>query len=204
MQELLGAATESNFVTAVWMIAEFVKNQEILHKVRQEIAEKAVDGGELKESHLSECAYLQACIKETFRVHIPGPFGVPRRATQDCVVNNYAIPKDSTVILNSWAMQRDPYIWEDPANFKPERFLGSKIDYRGAHYEFLPFGAGRRMCPGINPAIRNLQLVVASLVHYFDWGLPHGKDPSQLDTFSDTFGTSLRREKPLYLIPTPR
>ncbi|KAK6159754.1 hypothetical protein DH2020_003135 [Rehmannia glutinosa] len=202
--ELLIAGTDSTTITAVWLMAELIKNQEILLQVCKEIANKAFEGDELNESLLFECQYFQACIKETLRLHIPGPFAVPHRATETCKVNNYTIPKDSIVLVNGWAIQMDPNNWEDPTSFKPERFLNSTIDFkRSTNFEYIPFSAGSRMCPGQNVAIKGVQLVVASLVHYFDWSLPNGEDFSKLD-LSDRFGTTLKKDKPLYLIPRPR
>ncbi|KAK6155761.1 hypothetical protein DH2020_010009 [Rehmannia glutinosa] len=203
--ELLIAGTDSTTITAVWLMAELIKNQEILYQVRKEIANKAIiEGNKLNESLLSECQFFQACIKETLRLHIPGPFAVPHRATETCVVNNYTIPKDSIVLVNGWAIQTDPNNWgEDATSFKPERFLNSIIDSKGTHFEYIPFSAGSRMCPGQNVALKGVQLVVASLLHYFDWSLPNGKDPSKLD-LSDRFGTTLKKDKPLHLIPRPR
>ncbi|KAK6132129.1 hypothetical protein DH2020_034120 [Rehmannia glutinosa] len=204
LTELLIAGTDSTTITAVWLMAELIKNQEILHQVRDEIANKAIiEGNKLNESLLSECQYFQACIKETLRLHIPGPFAVPHRATETCKINNYTIPKDSIVVVNGWAIQMDPNNWEDPTSFKQERFLNSTIDSRGTYFEYIPFSAGSRMCPGQNVALKGVQLVVASLVHYFDWSLPNGEDFSKLD-LSDRFGTTLKKEKPLYLIPRPR
>ncbi|KAH6783901.1 hypothetical protein C2S52_008860 [Perilla frutescens var. hirtella] len=204
LMELLLAATDSTSITAVWLLAELIKNEEILDKVRKEIAKNAVEGGMLKESLVSECSYFEACIKETLRLHIPGPLAIPHRAIKSCRVNNCMIPKDSIVVVNAWAIHLDPNVWEDPNTFKPERFLGSKIDFKGAHFfEFIPFGAGNRMCPGWNVGVKGVQLVVAALVHHFDWSLPHGQNPSDLD-MTDKFGTSLKMEKPFYLIPQIR
>ncbi|KAK4479997.1 hypothetical protein RD792_013054 [Penstemon davidsonii] len=107
------------------------------------------------------------------------------------------------ILVNAWAIQVDPNNWKEAVVFKPERFLDSKIDFRGTHFEFIPFSAGQRMCPGFNMGFRNIQLVVACLVHYFDWSLPNGLAPNKLDT-NDKFVTTLKREKPLCLIPTPR
>ncbi|KAK6155757.1 hypothetical protein DH2020_010005 [Rehmannia glutinosa] len=206
LTELLIASTESTIITVVWLMAELIKNQEILHKVREEISDKAVEENDhvlINESLLSECQYFQACIKETLRLHIPGPFSLPRQATETCKVNNFTIPKDSIVLVNVWAIQTDPNNWEDATSFKPERFINSKIDFKGAHFDFIPFGAGQRMCPGSNVAIKGVQLVVASLVHYFDWSLPNGEDYSKLD-LSDRFGTTLKKDKPLCLVPRIR
>lgn len=93
-----------------------------------------------------------ACIKETLRIHISGPFLIPHRAIETCKIGNYVIPKDSMVLVNTWATGQEPDSWKDADVFNPDRFLGSKIDFRGTHFDFIPFSAGRRMCPGINVA----------------------------------------------------
>ncbi|KAL0452612.1 UNVERIFIED_CONTAM: cytochrome [Sesamum latifolium] len=129
----------------------------------------------INDSILSTCEYFQACVKKTLRLHIPGPFLIPHQALENFVLNDYTIPKDSIVVVNAWAIQLDPENWKDAKSFKPDRFLGSKIDFRGNHFEFIPFSSGRRMCPGFQIGFRNVQLVVACLIHYFDWSLPDGK-----------------------------
>ncbi|KAK6155760.1 hypothetical protein DH2020_010008 [Rehmannia glutinosa] len=205
LTELLIGGTTSTTTTTMWLMTELMKYQECLDKLRKEIANKAVDegGNTLNESLLSQCQYLQACIKETLRLHVPSPLGVPHRAIETCKVNNgYTIPKDSIVMVNVWAIQMDPNNWEDASSFKPERFL-SGMDFKGINFKYIPFGAGQIMCPGANVAFKGVQLVVPSLVHYFDWSLPNGKDLGVLDT-SDRFRTTFLKDKPLYMIPKPR
>ncbi|EYU45168.1 hypothetical protein MIMGU_mgv1a023853mg [Erythranthe guttata] len=203
LMELLIGATDSTTITTVWLIVELIKNPEMLSKVREEIAQ-AVEGDELNESLLSNnCNYFQACIKETLRLHVPAPLLVPHRAIETCKVNNYTIPKNSMVLVNSWGIARDPKYWEDATIFKPERFLDSNIGYRGTHFEYLPFGTGLRMCPGSAVAFKNIQMLVGSLLHYFDWSLPNGDDPISID-MSETYLTTLKKEKPLLLVPKLR
>ncbi|KAK6156571.1 hypothetical protein DH2020_010819 [Rehmannia glutinosa] len=201
-RELLIGATDSTTITTVWLIVELMRNKETLTKVRDEIAQ-AVEGDELNETLLSQCNYFQACIKETLRLHVPAPMLVPHRAIETCKVNNYVIPKDSMVLVNAWAIARDLNYWEDATSFKPERFLDSKIGYRGTHFEYLPFGTGLRMCPGSTVAFKNIQMLVGSLLHYFDWSLPNGADPTTIDT-NEKYFTTLKKEKPLLLIPKLR
>ncbi|KAL0358984.1 UNVERIFIED_CONTAM: Corytuberine synthase [Sesamum angustifolium] len=203
-QELLIAGTDSTIITIVWLTAELIKNQDIFLRLREEIGQAIKPNSTtLDESILSRCEYFQACIKETLRLHIPGPFLVPHQALENCNLNNYLIPKDSIVLVNAWAIHLDPNNWEDAASFKPDRFLDSKIDFLGSCFEFIPFSSGRRMCPGFHMGFRNILLVVASLVYYFDWSLPGGEDLRNLD-MTDKFGTNLKREKPLYLVPRLR
>ncbi|XP_075484883.1 putative (S)-N-methylcoclaurine 3'-hydroxylase isozyme 2 [Primulina tabacum] len=202
LTELLIAGTDSTIITIIWLVVELLKNQEILSRVRDEIA-TTIERNSIIESRLSECQYFQACMKETLRLHIPGPFLLPHRAIRDCNVNSYDIPKDSMILVNAWAIQVDSNNWEDASVFKPERFLESKIDFKGSHFEFIPFSAGQRMCPGFNMGFRNIQLIVACLVHHFDWSLPDCGDPKSLDT-GERFGTTLKRDQTLHLIARVR
>ncbi|KAI3465046.1 hypothetical protein Pfo_021709 [Paulownia fortunei] len=202
LMELLIGATDSTTITTVWLMVELIRNKEKLSTVRDEIAQ-TVEGDEINESLLSQCHYFQACIKETLRLHVPAPLLVPHRATETCKVNNYVITKDSMVLVNAWGIARDPNYWEDAASFKPERFLDSKIGYRGTHFEYLPFGTGLRMCPGSTVAFKNIQMLVGSLLHCFDWSLPNGADPTTIDT-NEKYVTTLKKEKPLLLIPKLR
>ncbi|GER30050.1 cytochrome P450 superfamily protein [Striga asiatica] len=202
LMELLIGATDSSTITTVWLIVELIRNQDMLSKVRHEL-ENVVDGDELNEALLTECRYFHACIKETLRLHVPAPMLVPHRALETCKVNDYVIPNDSVVLVNAWAIARDPNYWEDATNFKPERFLDSKVGYRGTHFEYLPFGTGLRMCPGSNVAFKNIQMLVGTLLHYFDWSLPNGANPTTID-MGEKYLTTLKKAKPLLLIPKLR
>lgn len=182
-------------------MAELVKNQETMKKLQEELDKEMVIN---QESNIMKLPYLQACVKETLRLHPPAPLLLPHRASETCQVMNYKIPKNAQVLVNVWAIGRDPLVWNEPLKFKPERFLEDcSIDFEGNDFEFLPFGAGRRICPGLSMAARHVPMVIASLVHCFDWSIPHGKDPQQLD-MNERFGVTLQKEQPLLLIPKPR
>ncbi|KAL9375897.1 hypothetical protein Peur_032776 [Populus x canadensis] len=200
--ELLSAGTDTTATTVEWAIAELLKNKEVLKKVSEEI-KREIDTNSLKESHVSQLPYLNACVKETLRLHPPVPFLIPRRALETCKVLDYTIPRDSEVIVNVWAVGRDPSLWEDPLSFKPERFLGSDLDFKGQDFEFLPFGAGRRICPGLPMAAKQVHLIIATLLYHFDWSLPNGEDPAMLD-MSEKFGITLQKEQPLLAVPRRR
>ncbi|XP_059655811.1 (S)-N-methylcoclaurine 3'-hydroxylase isozyme 1-like [Cornus florida] len=199
LQELFAAGAETSALAIEWVMAELIKNPESMKKVREEMT-REIKQDLLKESHLPHLHYLQACFKETLRLHPSAPFMLPHRAPDSCKVMNYTIPKNSQVLVNVWAIGRDPMIWEDPLNFKPERFLNSTLDFKGTDFEFLPFGAGRRICPGLPMAAKLVPLIVASLIHYFDWSLPHGNDPIKLD-MNEKVALTLQKEHALVLIP---
>ncbi|KAI6683885.1 hypothetical protein NL676_029798 [Syzygium grande] len=144
--------------------------------------------------------FLQAVVKETLRLHPPLPLLIPRNALKDNNFMGFDIPKDAQVLVNAWGIGRDPDAWEDPLAFKPERFLGSKIDYKGQNFELIPFGSGRRMCVGLSLAHRVLHLGLATLLHHFDWELGGGLTPATLDMRERT-GITLRKLHPLKVIP---
>ncbi|KAJ9706595.1 hypothetical protein PVL29_001858 [Vitis rotundifolia] len=200
--ELLAAGADTSSSTLEWAMAELIKSPESMKKVHEELAREISDNL-LKASDLPHLPYLQACVKETLRLHPPVPLLLPRRASVSCEVMNYTIPKDSQIWVNAWAIGRDPMIWEDPLVFKPERFLNSAVDFKGNNLEFIPFGAGRRICPGLPMAARLLPLILASLTHFFDWSLPNGTTPDELD-MNDKFGVTLQKELPLLIIPKVR
>ncbi|KAL6979631.1 hypothetical protein U1Q18_021286 [Sarracenia purpurea var. burkii] len=199
--ELFIAGTDTTTSTIEWAMAELIRNPQPMTKLRQELAQE-IGRNSPAESHIPHLPYLQACVKETLRLHPPVPFLLPHRALSSCTVMNHAVPKDAQVIINLWAIGRDATIWEDdPLRFKPERFMGAcDRDYKGNDFEFLPFGAGRRICPGIPMALKIMPLVLASLIHFYDWALPDGDDPSRLN-MGEKFAISLQKEQPLVLIP---
>nr|GEX74427.1 cytochrome P450 [Tanacetum cinerariifolium] len=116
-------------------------------------------------------------------------------------VGGFVVPKDAQIICNVWAIGRDPKVWSDPEKFMPERFLGVEIDYRGQNFELIPFGGGRRMCPGLNIAHRMLHLMLSSFIYNFDWKLEGNLRVEDLD-MSEKFGLALPRNVPLMLVPT--
>ncbi|XP_059643413.1 probable (S)-N-methylcoclaurine 3'-hydroxylase isozyme 2 [Cornus florida] len=198
--ELFSAGTDTTTSTIEWAMAELIKNPESMERVCEELT-REINQHSLKESHLPQLPYLQACVKESMRLHPPGPLLLPRRAPDSCKVMNYTIPKNSQVVVNVWAIGRDPMVWEEPLKFKPERFLNGTLDFKGNDFEFLPFSAGRRICPGLPMAAKQVPLILASLLRSFDWSLPHGNDPNELD-MNEKFSITLQKEQPLVLIPT--
>ncbi|KAI8028847.1 Corytuberine synthase [Camellia lanceoleosa] len=207
LQELFSASTESTSLITEWALTELIRNQEAMQKVRNELA-KGVAGDTVRESDLPQLPYLEACVKETLRLHPPAPLLLPHRAVQTCQVMGYTIPEDSRVLVNIWAIGRDPTLWNDPSNFKPERFLKSNLGlgYMGKDFEYLPFGSGRRMCPGQPLALRMLPLILASLLHHFDWVLPIPTNVAGLAEMdmTDKLDMTLQKEEKLRIIPKLR
>ncbi|XP_028789980.1 cytochrome P450 76A2-like [Neltuma alba] len=198
--ELFLAGSETTSSAIEWSLTELLCNPETLTKAKAELSEVVGSDRKVEESDIENLPYLQAVIKETLRLHPPIPMLVPRRAIHDTEFMGYFVPRHTQVFVNAWAIGRDPDAWEDPLAFKPERFLGSKIDYKGSHYELIPFGAGRRMCAGVPLAHRTLHLVLSSLLHHFDWTLAGDVTPSTMDT-RDRLGITMRKLEPLFALP---
>lgn len=180
-------------------MVELTRSPRCMKIVQEELA-REISQGMVTESDLPKLPYLQACFKETLRLHPPAPLLIPRRALESCQVMNYTIPKDSKVQVNVWAIGRDPEYWKDPLVFKPERFLDLSLEFKGNDFEYLPFGSGRRMCPGMPMASKQVPLVLASLLHFFDWSLPYEQNPENL-SMRAKYGLTLVKEEPLILIP---
>ncbi|KAK9059648.1 hypothetical protein SSX86_020352 [Deinandra increscens subsp. villosa] len=198
VMELFVAGTNTTTSTIIWVMTELIRHKEVMSKIEQEI-QKHIISDQIPISQLSQLTYLQACIKETFRLHPPVPLLLPHLAVETCNVMNYTIPKNTKIFVNVWAMGRDPTLWDDPCRYNPERFTDLKLDYKGQDFELLPFGSGRRMCPGLPSGIKSVEYILASLIHEFDWGVPNGDDPSKLDV-NEKFGIAMKRENPLKLI----
>ncbi|PON67005.1 Cytochrome P450, E-class, group I [Parasponia andersonii] len=173
--DLLTAGTDTTSTAIEWTLAELINHPKVLETAREEIDRVVGNTRLVRESDGPDLPYIQAIIKESLRLHPPTPL-VSRKCVKDCEIGNYIIPANATVFINTWAMGRDPNNWESPLDFWPERFLqaheGGKNDLqrdvRGGHFELLPFGFGRRMCPGMNLAIQILPTLVAAIIQCFD------------------------------------
>lgn len=184
-------------------MVELLRHPEKMSIVRDEIRLVIGENGQIEESDIARLPYLQAVVKEIFRLHPPVPFLLPHKAKSDVETNGYIIPKNSDILVNVWASGRDHSIWEKADMFMPERFLNSNvhIDYRGQDFELIPFGAGRRMCPGLPMAHRMVHLMLATLIGNFGWKLEQGKKPEELN-MAEKFGTTLQKAIPLMAVPT--
>ncbi|EYU25266.1 hypothetical protein MIMGU_mgv11b017547mg [Erythranthe guttata] len=185
-------------------MAELMLHPTVMSKAHKELSDIVGLNNTVEESHIPKLKYLEAVVKETMRLHPAIPLLIPRSPSQSSTVGGYTIPRNTMVFINVRSIQRDPSIWDNPLEFKPERFLdgeSGKCDFRGNHFHYLPFGSGRRICTGIPLAERMLTHLLASLLHSFDWEIPKGE--STLD-MSEAFGIVLRKATPLVGIPNPR
>ncbi|XP_057451217.1 geraniol 8-hydroxylase-like [Lotus japonicus] len=197
---LFAAGTDTITSTLEWAMAELLRNENAMSKVKQEMEQIIGKGKLVEESDVARLPYLQAVLKETFRLHPLVPLLIPRKANETVEISGYTIPKDATILVNQWAMGRNSSVWENAELFSPERFVGSEIDIKGHHYQLTPFGGGRRICLGMPLAIRTLYLMLGSLINCFNWRLEDGLTIDDID-MEDKFGLTLVKAQPMRLIP---
>ncbi|KAL5751727.1 hypothetical protein ACOSQ2_022234 [Xanthoceras sorbifolium] len=188
--DMLAAAMDTSAATLEWTLSEVIKYPRIMKKMQNELENVVGRDKMVEESDLDNLEYLDKVIKESLRL-------------EDCIVNGFHISKKSWIFINAWAIGRDPDAWNDPNNFYPERFVGTNIDLRGRDFQLIPFGSGRRSCAGMQLGLTVVRLVVARLIHCFDWELPNGMVATELD-MTEHFGIVISRAKKLLAIPTYR
>ncbi|GLJ36128.1 hypothetical protein SUGI_0724710 [Cryptomeria japonica] len=204
--ELFLGGTDPTTTTIEWVMAELIRNPQKMKRVQQELDDVVGLKRKVEGHDLDRLPYLDAVVKETFRLHPAVPLLVPLKSVRDCEIEGYMVPKDAQVTVNLWAIGRDPAIWKEPLEFMPERFLegdNSEIDYRGHNFELIPFGAGRRQCLGRPFGIRMVHWTLAAFLHSFDWALPCGITCKQID-MRDDFGLVLKKTVELNAVPIAR
>ncbi|NP_001296629.2 isoflavone synthase precursor [Cicer arietinum] len=172
--DFFSAGTDSTAVATDWCLSELINNPRVMKKAREEVDSVVGKDRLVDESDIQNLPYIRAVVKETFRMHPPLPV-VKRKCTEECEINGYVIPEGALVLFNVWAVGRDPKYWDRPLEFRPERFLenagegdAGSIDLRGQHFQLLPFGSGRRMCPGVNLATAGMATLLSSVLQCFE------------------------------------
>ncbi|KAJ8446305.1 hypothetical protein Cgig2_005836 [Carnegiea gigantea] len=197
--DIIVAGTDTSAAMVVWTMTELIKNSAVMRKVQDELRNLIRGKNFIDEDDLPKLTYLKAVVKETFRFHPAAPLLIVREAIQNCSIQGYDILPKSLLLVNVWAIGRDPEIWDNPEKFMPERFLGSSVDFKGQDFELIPFGAGRRMCPGMLLGIANLELALANLLYSFDWELPIGVKKEDIDTDMIP-GIAMHKKNPLCFV----
>jgi len=183
-------------------MAELLQSPSSMAKARDELAQALGPKQEIEESDVGQLKYLQAIVKETFRLHPPAPLLLPRQAETTTEIRGYTVPKGTRVLVNVWAIGQDRELWAEPEKFVPERFLEKEIDFRGRDFELVPFGSGRRICPGLPLAARMVHLKLSTLLHRFQWRLSADVERNGVD-MSETFGVTLGMSTPLQAMAKP-
>ncbi|KAH9767463.1 Xanthotoxin 5-hydroxylase CYP82C4 [Citrus sinensis] len=199
---LIVAAADTTVVTLTWAIALLLNNRDVLKKAQDELDIQVGTKRQVNGSDMRNLVYLQAIIKETMRLYPALPLLLPHESIEECTVNGYHVPAGTQLFVNAWKIQRDPCVWEEPCQFQPERFLTTHkdIDVRGQNLELIPFGSGRRMCPAVSYGLQVMQLMLASLVHGFDFTTPSG-EPVDM---AETMGLTSAKATPLEVLVSPR
>ncbi|KAL3616318.1 hypothetical protein CASFOL_039708 [Castilleja foliolosa] len=199
---LILAGSDTTAIHITWLLSLLLNHPHVMQRAQHEIDTKVGKDRWVQDSDINNLVYLQAIVKETLRLFPPGPLSVPHEATQDCHVTGYHVSKGTRILVNVWKLHRDPRIWPEPEKFMPERFLTShaEVDFNGHCYEFVPFGSGRRSCPGITFATQVTHLAVARLLQGF--GLKTESD-GPVD-MTEGMGITLPKANPLEVIVTPR
>ncbi|XP_034681202.1 xanthotoxin 5-hydroxylase CYP82C2-like [Vitis riparia] len=196
------AGNDTIAITLTWALSLLMNNPRALKKAQEELDFHVGRNQQVYESDIKKLVYLQAIIKETLRLYPVGPLALPHEAMEDCTIAGFHIRAGTRLLVNLWKLHRDPTIWSDPLEFQPERFLTKHVglDVRGQHFELLPFGSGRRMCPGISLALEVLQLTLARLLHGFELGVVAD---SPLD-MTEGVGVTIPKATPLEVTLVPR
>ncbi|KAG6499216.1 alpha-humulene 10-hydroxylase-like [Zingiber officinale] len=203
VMEIFLAGTDTSSTTIEWAMSELIKNPKAMEKVQKEMREVMKGKTKLEESDILKFSYLNLVIKETMRLHVPVPLLMPRVCKETCEVMGYRVPAGAIVLINAFALGRDEQYWgSDAESFKPERFEGGSVDFKGFNFEFLPFGVGRRMCPGINFGLSTVEVGLAHLLFHFNWQLPRGMKIEDLDMM-EVFGVTSSRRSPLFVLANP-
>uniref|UniRef100_A0ACD5VLB5 Uncharacterized protein n=1 Tax=Avena sativa TaxID=4498 RepID=A0ACD5VLB5_AVESA len=201
MLDMFAAATDTTFMVLERVMAELMNHPSEMRKLQNEIRAAVNGASRVTEGHLEQLHYLRAVIKETLRLHAPLPLLLPRETLEDTELLGYRVPARTRVVINVWAIGRDPTTWERAEEFVPERFGDGQEEYMlGQDFSLVPFGAGRRGCPGGGFAAPSMELALASLLYHFDWELPNGV--SKVD-MTEQFGISVRLKVPLHLVAKP-
>ncbi|KAI4296805.1 hypothetical protein L6164_036728 [Bauhinia variegata] len=196
---ILVGGTDTSAATTIWAMVELMKNPRVMNKAQAEIRNLCGKKGFVEEEDIHELSYLKDVIKETFRIHPTAPLLVPRETTKKFTVDGYEIQEKTIIYVNAWAIHRDPKIWSDPESFYPERFLNNIIDFKGQDFELIPFGSGRRICPGLHMGIATVELVLANLLYKFNWEMPIGMKGEDIDT-EVLSGLTQHKKNPLCLV----
>ena len=187
-----------------WLMAEIIRHPNVMKKVQEEVRRVVGEKTNIEMNDINKMEYLTCVTKENLRLHPPVPLLVPRETTKNIEMGGYHIPAKTRVFINAWAIQRDPRLWDRPEEFIPERFQNNSVDFKGQDLQFVPFGIGRRGCPGMSFGVASTEFVIANLLYWFDWKLPEdgvlGKKNMDM---SEVNGLAVHKKFALHLVPIP-
>ncbi|KAF8032436.1 hypothetical protein BT93_D1376 [Corymbia citriodora subsp. variegata] len=208
IQDMIAAATDTSAVTNEWTMAEVIRHPRVQRKIQEELDSVVGPDRMVSESDLARLNYLRCVVRETFRMHPAGPFLIPHESVRDTTLNGYHIPAGTRVFINTHGLGRNPDVWDDVEEFRPERHRpadgGSRVEIsHGPDFKILPFGAGKRKCPGAPLGTTLVLMALARLFHCFDWSPPGGQRPEDIDT-AEVYGMTMPKARPLVTVARPR
>lgn len=184
-------------------MSELMKRPDLIKKATEEIDRVVGRQRWVEEKDIPQLPYIDAIMKETMRKHPVAVLLAPHLALEDCTVAGFDIRKGTRVFINTWSIGRDPSVWDKPEEFRPERFLDKAFDVKGQHFELLPFGSGRRMCPGYSLGVKMIKSSLANMLHGFNWKLPAHMKPEHI-SMDEVYGLATIRKFPLVAVVEPR
>ncbi|KAL0326413.1 UNVERIFIED_CONTAM: Trimethyltridecatetraene synthase [Sesamum radiatum] len=202
LQNLLVGGSDTSATTVEWAISEILRQPRIIEKAKEELDRVIGRNRWVEEKDYSQLPYIDAIIMESMRLHPLATFLAPHYAMNDCKVAGYDIAKGTTVLVNTWSIGRDPIAWDSPLEFMPERFLGKEIDMTGSNFAMLPFGSGRRRCPGYNLGLKVVRTTLANLLHGFELKLVEGMRAEDI-SMEEEYGLTTHPKEPLSIIMEP-
>ncbi|TVU09256.1 hypothetical protein EJB05_42713, partial [Eragrostis curvula] len=201
LSDVFLGGVDTSSITMTWAMAEMIRKPWVLKKVQDEIRAAVGNKVRVQPDDMSKLRYLKMVIKETMRLHPPAPFLVPRENLRPVKISGYDVPAKTRLLVNTFALGRDPASWDNPEKFDPDRFEGKNVDLSGSHFELVPFGAGRRMCPGLNIGVTTMEFMLANLLYCFDWKLPEGVNEEDISMEEAGQGLTVHKKMPLVLVP---
>ncbi|KAM3361219.1 hypothetical protein P3S68_016073 [Capsicum galapagoense] len=203
MHDLIAGATDTSAATIEWAFQELLRRPNTIEKAQEELDRTIGKERWVEEEEFSQLPYIDAIIKETFRLHPLCALLPPHYSIEDCNIAGYDIPKGTTAYVNAWSLGRNPKYWDRPEEFIPERFIENNIDMKGQNFSLLPFGFGRRRCPGYSLGIKVVRTTMANLLHGFNWKLAGDMNPKNI-SMEEIYGLTTHPQKPISMIMEPR
>ncbi|KAF8022905.1 hypothetical protein BT93_F0423 [Corymbia citriodora subsp. variegata] len=199
---IIVGGTDTTTTTLTWAVSLLLNNLHVLRKTQEELDAQIGKQRHVKELDIMNLTYLHAIVKETLRLHPAAPLAAPHLSTEDCIINGYYVPEGTRLILNLWKIQTDPKAWAEPLKFRPERFLSSHkdVEVKNPKFEYMPFGSGRRICPGMSFGLQSVHSMLSRFLHAFEISTP-GSSPVDM---SEGFGITVDKLTPLEVLLAPR